>query len=78
MSFSFKRGCSASRCHPANGIVWLANTLGAYGVTLEAGHVVLPGTCIRCHRIGKRRRASAEIRGLGRIELDLAGKPSVT
>jgi 2-keto-4-pentenoate hydratase len=64
--------------HPANGIVWLANTLGAYGVTLEAGHVVLPGTCIRCHRIGKRRRASAEIRGLGRIELDLAGKPSVT
>jgi len=63
--------------HPANGIVWLANTLGAFGVTLEAGHVVLPGTCIRCHRIGQRRHASAEIRGLGRIELDLAGRPSV-
>ena len=28
---------------PVNSLVWLANTVGARGVTLEAGHVVLPG-----------------------------------
>lgn len=30
---------------PINSLVWLANTVGARGVTLEAGHVVLPGSC---------------------------------
>lgn len=29
---------------PINSLVWLANTLGRLGVTLEAGHVVLPGS----------------------------------
>ena len=28
---------------PLNSLVWLANTVGARGVALEAGHVVLPG-----------------------------------
>lgn len=28
---------------PLNALVWLANVLGRRGVTLEAGHVVLPG-----------------------------------
>lgn len=30
--------------NPLNSLVWLANTLGHQGVTLEAGHVVLPGS----------------------------------
>ena len=63
--------------HPANGIVWLANTLAEYGVTLRAGHVVLPGTCIRCHRIGAHGRARARIERLGEIELKLIGAPAV-
>jgi 2-keto-4-pentenoate hydratase len=29
---------------PVNALVWLANTLGARGVALEAGHVILPGS----------------------------------
>jgi 2-oxopent-4-enoate hydratase len=29
--------------HPVNAVVWLANTLGALGETLEAGHIVLSG-----------------------------------
>jgi 2-keto-4-pentenoate hydratase len=29
---------------PVNALVWLANTLGERGVTLAAGHVVLPGS----------------------------------
>lgn len=30
---------------PVAALVWLANTLGARGVGLESGHVVLPGSC---------------------------------
>ena len=29
--------------HPARAVAWLANTLGELGVTLEAGHIVMPG-----------------------------------
>lgn len=29
---------------PVNALVWLANVLGERGVTLEAGHVILPGS----------------------------------
>lgn len=29
---------------PLNSLAWLANTIGPLGVTLEAGHVVLPGS----------------------------------
>jgi 2-oxo-hept-3-ene-1,7-dioate hydratase len=33
--------------HPANGVAWLANRLGAHGVTLEAGQVILAGSFTR-------------------------------
>jgi 2-oxo-hept-3-ene-1,7-dioate hydratase len=33
--------------HPANGIAWLANKLAPYGVSLEAGHVILGGSFTR-------------------------------
>ena len=33
--------------HPAMGIAWLANKIGKFGVTLEAGHIVLSGSFIR-------------------------------
>jgi 2-oxo-hept-3-ene-1,7-dioate hydratase len=33
--------------HPAMGVVWLANKLAAYGVTLEAGHFILAGSFTR-------------------------------
>ncbi len=33
--------------NPANAVAWLANKVHAYGVTLEAGHVILPGSCTR-------------------------------
>ena len=31
---------------PANAVAWLANTLGAYGVTLDAGDVILSGSLV--------------------------------
>ena len=30
--------------HPANAVAWLANTLGALGIALEAGEVILSGS----------------------------------
>ncbi|WP_409330852.1 2-oxo-hept-4-ene-1,7-dioate hydratase [Trujillonella humicola] len=33
--------------HPANGVAWLTNRLGAHGVTLEAGQVILAGSFTR-------------------------------
>ena len=30
--------------NPINALVWLANTVGRFGVTLEPGHVILPGS----------------------------------
>jgi 2-keto-4-pentenoate hydratase len=63
--------------HPANGVAWLANTLAGYRIALEAGHVVLPGTCTRSVRIGGRRRVVGRIAGLGEVALDLIGAPAV-
>lgn len=63
--------------HPANGIAWLANTIAAFGITLEPGHVVLPGTCTRSVRLAGRRRVLGRIAELGEVTLDLASAPAI-
>jgi 2-keto-4-pentenoate hydratase len=68
---------SAILGHPANGIAWLANRISEFGLTLDAGHVVLPGTCTRCVRIGGHRRVAGRIEGLGEVTLQLVGAPWV-
>jgi 2-keto-4-pentenoate hydratase len=68
---------SAILGHPANGIAWLANRIWEFGLTLDAGHVVLPGTCTRCVRIGGYRHVAGRIEGLGEVTLQLVGAPSV-
>ena len=37
--------------NPLNSLVWLANTVGPQGVTLEPGHVVLPGSVTKMQPI---------------------------
>ena len=37
---------SAVQGSPAEAVAWLANTLGAYGVTLDAGDVILSGSLV--------------------------------
>lgn len=37
---------SAVQGDPAQAVAWLANTLGAYGVTLDAGDVILSGSVV--------------------------------
>jgi hypothetical protein len=37
---------SAVQGDPAQAVAWLANTLGAHGVTLDAGDVILSGSLV--------------------------------
>ena len=53
--------------HPAASAAWLANTLSTFGVALEPGDIVLPGTCMRSRRIAGHRRATGRIEGLGEV-----------
>jgi len=69
---------SAILGHPANGIAWLANRISEFGIALEPGHIVLPGTCTRCVRINGHRSVVGRIAGLGEVTLELAGTPSVS
>ncbi len=68
---------SAILGHPAKGIAWLANRISEFGITLEPGHIVLPGTCTRSVRIGGHRRVVGRIAGLGEVSLRLTGDPSI-
>ena len=33
--------------NPVTAVAWLANTVAQFGVTLEPGHVIMPGSCTR-------------------------------
>jgi 2-keto-4-pentenoate hydratase len=55
--------------NPAAAVAWLADKLGQFGMTLDAGHVVMPGACTRAIEV----RAGDIIRG----EFDELGSVSV-
>ncbi|GGN99951.1 2-keto-4-pentenoate hydratase [Nocardia rhizosphaerihabitans] len=52
---------------PLNSLVWLANTVGPLGVTLEAGHVVLAGSLTAAYPIADGDTFSAEFGGIGTV-----------
>lgn len=52
---------------PINALVWLANTVGPLGVTLEPGHVVLPGSMTRAFPVAPGQTVVANINGLGSV-----------
>ena len=52
---------------PILAVAWLANTLGALGVTLEAGHVVLPGSMTRAIPFRAGATVHASMAGLGTV-----------
>jgi 2-keto-4-pentenoate hydratase len=55
---------------PLNALIWLANTLGALGVTLEAGHVVLPGSITAAIDVAAGDIVTATFAGLGSVTAD--------
>lgn len=63
--------------HPARSIAWLANRISEFGIALEPGHIVLPGTCTRSVRISGHRRVVGRIAGLGEVVLNVTGAPAV-
>lgn len=60
---------SAVLGHPAAAVAWLANTLGARDVTLEAGHIVLPGACARAVDVRSGMTVAADVDGFGAAEI---------
>ncbi|WP_063002584.1 2-keto-4-pentenoate hydratase [Nocardia mikamii] len=52
---------------PLNSLVWLANTVGPLGVTLEPGHVVLPGSMTQAFPISPGDSIVATMNGLGTV-----------
>jgi 2-oxo-hept-3-ene-1,7-dioate hydratase len=53
--------------HPAMGVVWLANKLGEFGITLEAGHIVLAGSFTRTVAVAKGDTILADYGPLGNV-----------
>jgi 2-oxopent-4-enoate/cis-2-oxohex-4-enoate hydratase len=54
---------------PQNAVAWLANRLGEYGVTLDAGDVVLPGSLVPLAPAQPGDRYEARFAGLGTVSV---------
>lgn len=56
---------SAVQGDPAMAVAWLANTLGAYGVTLDAGDVILSGSLVPLEPAQPGDEFTMELQGVG-------------
>lgn len=59
---------------PLAALVWLANTVGAQGVALEAGQVILPGSVTASIPVGPGDTVTATFAGLGSVTARFAGE----
>jgi len=57
---------SAVQGSPLQAVAWLANTLGAHGVTLNAGDVILSGSLVPLEPARAGDRFEMELHGIGR------------
>jgi len=57
---------SAVQGSPAQAVAWLANTLGAYGVTLDAGDIILSGSLVPLAPAVAGDLFEMELHGIGR------------
>lgn len=55
--------------NPATAVAWLANKVAAFGVKLDAGDVILPGSCTRAYGVGAGDHIRADFDGLGHVEV---------
>jgi 2-keto-4-pentenoate hydratase len=53
--------------NPATAVAWLANKVHPFGVRLEAGHVVLPGSCTRAYDVQGGQTVRADFDRLGSV-----------
>ncbi|WP_031089002.1 2-keto-4-pentenoate hydratase, partial [Streptomyces sp. NRRL WC-3549] len=54
---------------PTEAVAWLARKVASYGVRLEAGHVILPGSCTRAVDVAPGDVFRAEFEGLGSVSV---------
>jgi 2-keto-4-pentenoate hydratase len=55
--------------NPAIAVAWLAEKVASFGVRLEAGHVVLPGSCTRAYDVKAGDSVVATFSGLGSVSV---------
>lgn len=55
--------------NPAVAVAWLAQKVASFGVRLEAGHVVLPGSCTRAYDVKAGDLVVASFEGLGTVSV---------
>lgn len=60
---------SAVLGHPVNGLLWVANTLGSLGQSLEAGSIVMAGSMTKAISIQPGDRVTADFGALGSIDV---------
>jgi 2-keto-4-pentenoate hydratase len=56
--------------NPVTAVAWLADKVASFGVVLEAGHVILPGSVHRAIDAAPGDRFRADFDGLGSVTLD--------
>jgi 2-oxopent-4-enoate/cis-2-oxohex-4-enoate hydratase len=54
---------------PLIAVAWLANTLGAYGVTLDVGDIVLSGSLVPLEPVQPGDRMRLTVEGIGRASV---------
>lgn len=70
-------GCSGAVLgNPITAVSWLANKLHAAGTRLEAGEIILPGSCTAMVPVAHRDHVLAEFAGLGTVELTFINHPT--
>lgn len=66
-------GCSGAVLgNPAVAVAWLANKVASFGVALEEGNVIMPGSCTRMVPIAAGDHIRAEFDGLGPVAVRFA------
>lgn len=53
--------------NPVNAVAWLANKLAPYGIALEAGYTVLPGSCTKAVNVSAGDTVRADFDGIGHV-----------
>jgi 2-keto-4-pentenoate hydratase len=53
--------------NPATSVAWLANKVHGFGVRLDAGHVILPGSCTRAYDVAAGHTMRADFDQLGHV-----------
>lgn len=56
--------------NPVTAVAWLANKVHSFGVRLEAGHVVLPGSCTRAYDVAPGDNMRADFDTLGGVSVN--------